>query len=96
MYGYAVKLALAASLTVVGVALAEEQVPITTENSSLVASVGEHGIMAELDIKNSANVGFGSSPILEEDLVSEVPQVRRHEFRRPVPGYLRDFGEVID
>ena len=96
MRRYAVKLALAASLTLVGVVHATEQDAITTQSISRARSVGELHSKGEFDATNSVRAGFGFSPFLEEGLVGEVPPARHYEFQPPSPAYLREFHRVVD
>jgi hypothetical protein len=96
MHRYAVKLALAASLILVGVVHATEQDPITTQSISPARSVSELDVKGELNGTNSVGTGYGFSPFLEEGLVAEVPPARHHELQMPVPAYLRDFHRVVD
>ena len=92
MCGRAVKLALAACLTFVGAACAEEQDPITTGSISPAMSFSELYARGALNLR----AAFGFSPFLEEGLVTEVPPVRHHEFLTPVLAYLRDLRGVAD
>ncbi len=96
MCGHAVKLALAACLTLVGAACAEEHDPITTGSMSPAMSFSELDLEGELGATDLVRAVFGFSPFLEEGLISEVPQVRYYEFLMPVPAYLRDLREVVD
>ena len=92
MYGHAIKLALAASLTFVGVVRAAEQDPITTGSISPARSISELNVKGGLGVR----AGPGFSPFAEEGLVAEVPLARHHESLAPVPAYLRDFRGVSD
>ena len=96
MCGHAVMLALAAALTCVGPACANEQDPITTGSIALARSFSELNVKGELGFRNAVRAGFGFSPFLEEGLVAEVPPARHHELQMPVPAYLRDFHRVVD
>ena len=96
MCGRAVMLALAAALTCVGPACANEQDPITTGSIALARSFSELNIKGEFGLRDLVRTGFGFSPFAEEGLVTEVPPARHHEFLTPVPAYLRDLREVVD
>ena len=96
MCGRAVMLALAAALTFVGPACANEQDPITTGSIALARSFSELNIKGEFGLGDLVRTGFGFSPFAEEGLVAEVPLARHHEFLTLVPAYLRDFRGVAD
>ena len=96
MCGRAVMLALAAALTFVGPACANEQDPITTGSIALARSFSELNIKGEFGLGDLVRTAFGFSPFAEEGLVTEVPPARHHEFLTPVPAYLRDLREVVD
>ena len=87
MCGRAVMLALAAALTFVGPACANEQDPITTGSIAPARSISELNVKGELGVR----AGFGFAPFAEEGLVAEVPPARHHEFLTPVPAYLIRF-----
>ena len=96
MCGHAVMLALAAALTFVGAACADEQDPIATGSIAPARSLGELNVKGELGFKNAVRAGFGLAPFAEEGLVAEVPPARHHGFRAPVPAYRGDFRRVAD
>ena len=97
MCGHAVMLALAAALTFVGAACADEQDPIATGSIAPARSLGELNVKGELGFRNAVRAGFGFSPFLEEGLAAEVPPARPYEFQIPVPAYLSDLrGGVAD
>lgn len=90
MCGHVMKLALAASLTFAGVALAAEQGPITMESISPAIS------SSAFSTTNSGRSGFGFSPFQEEQLVGQMPPARHRDLRGSAPPYLRDFRGVAD
>ena len=96
MCGRAVMLALAAALTFVGPACANEQDPITTGSIAPAMLFSELNVKGEFGLRDLVRTGFGFSPFAEEGLVTEVPPARHHEFLTPVPAYLRDLREVVD
>ena len=96
MCGRAVMLALAAALTCVGPACANEQDPITTGSIALARSFSELNIKGEFGLGDLVRTAFGFSPFAEEGLVAEVPPAPHHEFLTSIPAYLRDLREVVD
>lgn len=90
MRNYVMKLAFAAGVVLVGAVHAEEQSPVAT------GSISPARPPAELAAPNLNRAGFGFSPFLEEELVGELPPLRRGELRVPAPAYLREFRRPAD
>ncbi len=96
MCGRAVMLALAAALTFVGPACANEQDPITTGSIALARSFSELNIKGEFGLGDLVRTAFGFSPFAQEGLVTEVPPAPHHEFLTSIPAYPGDFRRVAD
>ena len=96
MYSFAVKLALAASLALVGAIRATAQERVTTGDILPARASSELDVKGELGSKSAVRAGSGFSPFSEEGLVAEMPPARHPGFRAADPAYLREFRSVAD